>query len=78
MPIKEKLPDNCKHYFYDIHDNKSQKVSAELFDEINTLIDEGRQNGGVLVHCYAGVSRSSTFVIGYIMQKFNKSYDSAR
>jgi hypothetical protein len=32
MPIKEKLPLNCTHHFYDIHDNKSQKVPPELFD----------------------------------------------
>ena len=39
------------------------------------MIEKGRKVGGVLVHCYAGVSRSSTFVIAYIMQKWNKSYD---
>lgn len=72
------MPENCKHFFYDIHDNKSQKVPAELFDEISNLIEQGRQNGGVLVHCYAGVSRSSTFVIAYIMQKSLKSYDEAK
>ena len=33
---------------------------------------------GIIVHCYAGVSRSSSFVIAYIMQKYNKSYQEAK
>jgi protein-tyrosine phosphatase len=62
------MPKEIAHHFYDIHDNKKQKVSPELFDEIVSLIENGRKKGGVLVHCFAGVSRSSTFVISYIMK----------
>ena len=38
------------------------------FSQIVPWIDEARKNGGrVLVHCEAGMSRSATVVIGYLL-----------
>lgn len=36
-----------------------------------------RQKGVVLVHCNAGVSRSSSIVIGYLMQREGLSFEDA-
>lgn len=38
------------------------------FSSAFRFIDEGRQSGGVLVHCNKGISRASTVVIGYLMK----------
>ena len=35
------------------------------------------QNRTILVHCAAGVSRSASFVIAYLMGKKNMSFDEA-
>lgn len=47
----------------------------ESYQWIDSCISEGRN---VLVHCAAGVSRSASFVIAYLMKKnkwsFNKAY----
>ena len=44
-------------------------------DEISDLIEEGRDKGGVLIHCFTGISRSPTFIIAYIMRKKVIYYD---
>ncbi|XP_020101287.1 dual specificity protein phosphatase 12-like [Ananas comosus] len=41
------------------------------------FIDEGRKEGSVLVHCFAGVSRSAAIVIGYLMRTEQKSLEDA-
>ena len=78
QPPKNKIPPEIDHYAYDIHDNKQQKISVELLEEVFEIIEKGRTKGGVLVHCYAGVSRSSSFVIAYLIRKHLLSYDQAK
>lgn len=48
------------------------------FDATHAWIAEALSNGGnVLVHCYAGISRSASIVIAYIMKELNLDFDSA-
>jgi protein-tyrosine phosphatase len=54
-----------------ILDTKDQHIS-QYFDSSYEFIENAIQNNEcVLVHCYAGISRSSTIVASYIMKKFN-------
>ncbi|XP_024611576.1 dual specificity protein phosphatase 9 [Neophocaena asiaeorientalis asiaeorientalis] len=62
-----------------ISDHWSQNLS-QFFPEAIAFIDEAlSQNCGVLVHCLAGVSRSVTVTVAYLMQKrhlsLNDAYD---
>ncbi len=43
---------------------------AQHFEEAFQFIDSARAQTNVLVHCLAGVSRSPTIVIAYMMRKF--------
>lgn len=51
---------------------------VEKFDECFAFINTARQSGGcVLVHCMAGVSRSASVVIGYLMKFNNMNFTTA-
>lgn len=55
-------------------------VNEDIYDHFATayeVIEKGRAYGNVLVHCMAGVSRSASMVIAYIMRKQRKSYQEA-
>ncbi|KAE9602120.1 putative phosphoric monoester hydrolase [Lupinus albus] len=50
----------------------------QYFDECFTFIDDSKRCGeGVLVHCYAGKSRSVTIVVAYLMKTRGMSLSEA-
>ncbi|XP_063282721.1 dual specificity protein phosphatase 7 [Pelobates fuscus] len=60
-----------------ISDHWSQNLS-QFFPEAISFIDEARSNKcGILVHCLAGISRSVTVTVAYLMQKLNLSLNDA-
>ena len=61
------------HKAIDIDDSNNQNI-IQYFGECLNFIN-GEQN--VLVHCGAGISRSSSIVIAYIMWKRKMNYDDA-
>lgn len=65
-----------------IHDHWSQNL-ASFFPDAIAFIDDARQKKqGVLVHCVAGISRSVTITLAYLMHKLsmplNDAYDFVR
>lgn len=59
-----------------IFDNKGEDIIAHMTEAYN-FIEEGKHYGNVLVHCLKGVSRSASFVIGYLMRKNEFTMDEA-
>lgn len=61
------------HKFVDIPDAVHADI-LQHFDDCFAFMNEGRKAGGVLVHCFQGVSRSATIVIAYLMKTENRSF----
>lgn len=53
-----------------IYDHTSENI-MKYFDETFEFIQKSKK---VLVHCHAGISRSSTIVIAYLMKKYSKDF----
>ncbi|KAK9905626.1 hypothetical protein WJX75_003377 [Coccomyxa subellipsoidea] len=57
-----------RHFRYKcvpVYDDVDEDISS-FFTETNRFIAKGRRRGAVLVHCYAGQSRSVAFAIAYM------------
>lgn len=74
--MKNYYPNKIEYKNIKLNDTIDQEV-LKFFDLAFKFIDEGRQNGCVLIHCNAGVSRASTFMIGYLMNRDRMPLDDA-
>ncbi|CAD8047333.1 unnamed protein product [Paramecium sonneborni] len=65
---------NITHKIFKVEDSDKAQI-INHFEAINNEIFNGLNNGSVLVHCAAGISRSSACVIAFIMKSHNWTYE---
>ncbi|XP_067466774.1 dual specificity protein phosphatase 19-like isoform X2 [Thunnus thynnus] len=70
------FPDQLVYKTLQILDLPETDITSYL-GECSSFIDQAREQGVVLVHCNAGVSRASSIVIGYLMLREGLSFDDA-
>ncbi|XP_022603913.1 dual specificity protein phosphatase 19-like [Seriola dumerili] len=75
--VNNLFPDQLAYKTLQILDLPDTDITSYL-GECSSFIDQAREQGGVvLVHCNAGVSRSSSIAIGYLMLREALSFDDA-
>jgi protein-tyrosine phosphatase len=66
--LQRHYPEQFAYHLISIDDDETEDVLSH-FIECFEFINQGLDKGGVLIHCAAGVSRSSTMTIAYLMHK---------
>jgi dual specificity phosphatase 12 len=75
--LELKFPEKYQYKQFDIIDEADEDLSKYMKPCIDYL-EQVRTNGGrVLVHCQAGISRSASVCILYMMYKHGMNYDEA-
>jgi len=74
--VKPAFPDVFRYYVLSLPDSESVDLLSH-FTAVFQFITEGISNGGILVHCMAGISRSATLVIAYLMAHEKKTFHQA-
>ena len=73
---KSYFPGDFEYKVMSTNDNKEQNLLS-IFKETSTFIEQGAAAGGVCVNCYAGVSRSVTVVMAFLIDHRGMSTDDA-
>lgn len=68
--------DHIIYKYLPLYDVPDFNIAAHFKDAIH-FINEGLQRGAVLVHCNAGISRSTTITIAYLMKEIGHTLESA-
>ncbi|CAD8064755.1 unnamed protein product [Paramecium sonneborni] len=64
------------HEVINIPDCTQQNIQ-DYFPQTNQFIEKHRQHTNVMVHCFAGISRSASVIIAYLMFKFQWGFQTA-
>jgi len=77
--LNDEFREDFQYYRIPMWDDFRKDIKKHFKDAFSFIDRALKDNGTVFIHCQAGISRSSTFVIGYLMHvgfgNLCKSYD---
>ncbi|KAI0051131.1 phosphatases II [Auriscalpium vulgare] len=75
--VRPRFPERFQYLTLDVQDSEEQNL-IRLFPQAHQFINQAIAQGGrVLVHCNGGISLSPAFVIMFVMQHYELSWEDA-
>lgn len=74
--IQNHFPNKFEYLKIDILDLPETRI-LDYFEKVFDFIDKAKKDGKIFIHCNAGISRSATFAVGYLMRTQNVTYREA-
>ena len=73
-PVVKYRKHDIRYFELDCHDNQQFNIlSPKVYDAVKAFIAQNQEEGrSVLVHCYAGINRSATLAVAYIVEREQK------
>lgn len=68
------FPDDFVYHVLNLYDAGNESILGSFFGVIDFIEEARQKNGKVYIHCYEGVSRSTTLTIAYLMWKLRKKF----
>ncbi|THH07814.1 hypothetical protein EW146_g9198 [Bondarzewia mesenterica] len=75
--VRPRFPDQFKYLVLDVQDSEEQNLIRLFPKADNFIVNAISQGGRVLVHCNGGISLSPAFVIMFVMQHCQMSWEDA-
>ena len=75
--IPPRYPNDYNYKVIRVYDLPTVQLSKYFTECISYIHNALKSGGTVLVHCHAGVSRSATMVIAYLMKYHNMEFEQA-
>jgi hypothetical protein len=72
-----KLPDHVQEHHYPIEDEDGESIQRAIAAMLPHVEEHTARGQRVLVHCWAGISRSASLVIAYLMKQHAVTADEA-
>jgi len=70
------FPKHFNYFRLDWDDTPDQFIKKKI-EEAHSFVKEKSANARVFVHCYAGISRSSSVIIYFLMREHNMTFSQA-
>ena len=82
LNVAYEIPNFFSNYFVykklPLDDSLSQDIKPALILSYVFIDNVLRRGGKIFIHCHAGISRSSSMLIHYLMRKYGITYDNAK
>jgi len=74
--LEKFFPNDFEYKIFPLYDSEYTKIT-KYFEESNNFIKNSILNGKILIHCGAGISRSVSLLLAYMIANMNMNYSEA-